>query len=339
MRARYLVFRPFSLAGTLWMLLATIKRKLRNCERFELVRIDMRDVELFVAVVDRGSITEGAQSVGLSLSAASSRITAMEKGFGLSLLLRGRGGVVPTPAGEAFMARGRSMVAQADDLVEVLRHHRDGQASRIRLASNTSAVDALTEFLASTLSRFPDLHVVLEEAPSTDVARRVREGSADLGVVSVLHSDTGLAVHRLWADPLVIVRAPRPLDSAASMNDDAEVTFEEAIRGPMIGLTEGVPLQAFIDEHAHRLGVTPDYRVRLPTLGAVYAVASTGAGTAILPQGTARRLGAPERLVHPMSEPWAQRQALLLTRTDGSASGVEASFVEAMLRYRNEVLG
>lgn len=300
----------------------------------------MRDVELFVAVVDRGSITEGAQSVRLSLSAASSRITAMEKGFGVSLLLRGRGGVVPTPAGETFMARGRSMVAQADDLVEVLRNHRDGQASRIRLASNTSAVDALTEFLASTLSRFPDLQLVLEEAPSTDVARRVREGSADLGVVSVLHSDTGLAVHRLWADPLVIVRAPQPSGSAASVADDAtEISFEEAIRGPMIGLTEGIPLQTFIDEHAHRLGVTPVYRVRLPTLGAVYAVASTGAGTAILPQGTARRLGAPEKLVHPMSEPWAQRQALLLTRADESASQVEASFAEAMLRYRNEVLG
>lgn len=304
------------------------------------MRVDLRDVELFVAVVGQGSITEGAQSVGLSLSAASSRITSLEKSFGVTLLLRGRGGVVPTAAGEAFMAHGRRLVGQADDLVEALRDHRDEQGSRIRLASNTSAVDALTEFLASTLSRFPDLHLVLEEASSTDVARRVREGSADLGVVSVLQSDTGLTVHGLWADPLVIVRVPRLLDSAAPEADDAtKIPFEEAIREPMIGLTEGVPLQAFIEEHAHRLGVTPDYRVRLPTLGAVYAVASTGAGTAILPQGTARRLGAPESLVHPMSEPWAQRQALLLTRADKSTSKVEASFVDAMLRYRNEVLG
>lgn len=45
------------------------------------MRIETGDVELLVAVVDRGSITDGAQAVGLSLSTASSRITALEKGF------------------------------------------------------------------------------------------------------------------------------------------------------------------------------------------------------------------------------------------------------------------
>jgi DNA-binding transcriptional LysR family regulator len=179
--------------------------------------------------------------------------------------------------------------------------------------------------------------VVLEEMPSADVVRQVREGGADLGVVSVLHSDTGLMVHKLWRDPLVIVstapssHVPTPVEDGAAV-----IPFTEAVRGPMIGLTEGVPLQTFIDEHAHRLGVTPDYRVRLPTLAAVYAVASTGAGTAVLPLGTARRLGAPEKIVHHMAEPWAHRQALLLSRADKKASRSEASFVEAILRYRRE---
>lgn len=301
------------------------------------MRVDLRDLELFVAVVDKGSITEGAQAVGLSLSAASSRITALEKSLGVSLLLRRRAGVVTTPAGDELVAHGRAIVTQADDLVEAMRGHQAGQARRIRLASNTSATDTLTEFLAFTLSRFTDLHVVLEEMPSTEVARRVREGRADLGVVSVPPSDTDLTVHELWADPLVIVRAPRPSDPTGV--DAAPVTFAEVIQGPMIGLSEGAPLQAFVDEHARDLGVVPDYRVRLPTLGAVYAVAGTGAGSAVLPLGTARRLGAPPRVVHRMTEPWAQRTALLLTRADRAASEVESAFVEAMLRYRSEAEG
>lgn len=302
------------------------------------MRIETRDVELLVAVVNRGSITEGAQSVGLSLSAASSRITALEKGLGATLLVRGHGGVAPTPAGETFVQRGRMMVAQADDLLQELRHQRDGESRRIRLASDTSAMDALTEFLASTMSRFPDLHVALEETTSTEAARRVRDGGADLGVVSVPPRDPGLSVQQLWSDPLVVVCAPQLLGGAVPDDDAAGAPFESAIRGPMIGLTEGVPLQSYIDEHLSQRGVTPDYRVRLPTLGAVYAVASTGAGAAILPQGTARRLGAPDKLVHPIAQPWAQRQALLLTRAEHKGSPIQSSFVEAMLCYRQELV-
>ncbi|WP_197052085.1 LysR substrate-binding domain-containing protein [Kocuria sp. ZOR0020] len=248
--------------------------------------------------------------------------------------------MAPTPAGEAFVQRGRLMMAQADDLLQELRHQRDGESRRIRLASNTSAMDALTEFLASTMSRFPDLHVALEETTSTEVARRVRDGGADLGVVSVPPRDPGLTVQQLWSDPLVVVCAPQLLGGAVSDdNDDAAgAPFESVIRGPMIGLTEGVPLQSYIDEHLSQRGVTTDYRVRLPTPGAVYAVASTGAGAAILPQGTARRLGAPDKLVHPIAQPWAQRQALLLTRADHKGSPIQSSFVEAMLRYRQELV-
>ncbi|WP_261624534.1 LysR family transcriptional regulator [Nesterenkonia marinintestina] len=294
---------------------------------------DLRDVALVVAVADHGSITEGARALGLSLSAASSRITALEKSRGVNLLIRSRRGVVPTSAGADFIVRGGQLLAQAEGLVDMLRHHRDGQADHVRMASNTSAADALTEFLAAALSRFPKLRVVLDEVPSEEVARRVRDGDADLGVVSLLDSEAGLAVHPLWGDPLVIVGAP-----LRGASDDASptLTFEEVIRGPMIGLTEGSPLQVFVDEQATRLGIDIDYRLRLPSLGAVYDVATTGAGTAILPLGTARRLGAPDEAVHGMPESWTQRRAMLLIRSDRSASSSGDPFVEAMLRYRNE---
>ena len=40
---------------------------------------DLTDLELFLQVVDRGSITQGAERAHLSLASASARITAMEK--------------------------------------------------------------------------------------------------------------------------------------------------------------------------------------------------------------------------------------------------------------------
>ena|ERR1700759_3244039 len=60
---------------------------------------DLTDLELFLQVVDQGSITQGAEHTHLSLASASARITAMEKALGAKLLDRHRRGVVPSPTG------------------------------------------------------------------------------------------------------------------------------------------------------------------------------------------------------------------------------------------------
>lgn len=291
--------------------------------------LSLRDLALFVAVVDAGSITAGAHAEGMSLSSASARISGLETRQGVVLLRRNRGGVVPTVAGEAFAVHARLLLQEAGELDRAMGRFRDGPAELIRVVSNTSAVDALTEFLAASLARFATMRITVAETTSADAAARLREGNADIGVVSALPEPNGITSRELWADPLVIVaRAPRSARSA--------VTFDEAIRSPLVGLAQGSPLQTLIDGQARALGVTPVYRVRLPTLEAVYAVASTGAGAAIIPLGTAHRLRAAPAIVHPIEEGWAKRQARLITRTSHRVSPLQQTFIDALLSYRDE---
>lgn len=103
-------------------------------------------------------------------------------------------------------------------------------------------------------------------------------------------------------------------------------TSEEALKGSMIGLSAGIPLQTYIDEHLRRDGITPDYRVRLTTLSAVYVVASTGVGSAILPLGTVRRLVVRTKPVLPIEEPRAQRDAWMLVKEGRTLAAVEKFF-------------
>lgn len=139
----------------------------------------------------------------------------------------------------------------------------------------------------------------------------------------MLESRTGLEAHLLWEDPLMIVST-------------SAKTSVEALKGPMIGLSAGIPLQTYIDAHLERDGITPNYRVCLPTLSAVYAVASTGGGSAILPLGTTRRLGVRTKNVLPIEEPWAQRDAWILVKEGRTLDDVEKSFIDALLSFRDE---
>lgn len=297
---------------------------------------ELRDLALFVAVVTEGSITAGAHHLGLSLSAASTRISALERDHGLTLLHRGRRGVTPTHAGEVLAEHARRVLAESADLERTLAAHGRGLRYEIRLASNSSAVDTLTEFLAAHLARFPQTTVVLSETSSVHAVELVAARAADLAVVSSRPSGEGLRIHPLWDDRLVVVGMParsRPHPAGAR----TPVTFADVVRTPIIGLTAGKPLQELIEQQALDVGVTLAYRVRLPSLEAVCAVASTGAAPAIVPLGTARRAGLPDSAILPLTEPWGTRQAHLVARSSEESPAPTRQFVDALIRYRHEV--
>ena len=84
------------------------------------MRFDFTDLNLFRHIVEAGSITHGAERSNLALAAASTRVRKMELAFGTALLVRGRAGVTPTPAGRTLLQHARGILAQTERLQEDL---------------------------------------------------------------------------------------------------------------------------------------------------------------------------------------------------------------------------
>src|SRR5262249_54275786 len=76
-----------------------------SASRRVFAQIDLRDLELFVAIAEAGSITHGAQHEHLSLPAASARLRAMERAVGTALVVRGRRGGTPAEGARGRRAR------------------------------------------------------------------------------------------------------------------------------------------------------------------------------------------------------------------------------------------
>lgn len=294
---------------------------------------DVDDLALFLEIVDSGSITAGARHRNLSLPAASARISALERKHGVQLFYRSRRGTSPTAGGKLLAELARRVLAESRELDRHMAAHSQGSRHEIRMASNNSAMDTLTEFLASALVRFPHTTMIFNEMSSTEAISQVATGAVHIAVVSEPPQTGTCQVRELWADPLVVVGP----DTIRTGKAD-HLNLKEVLRGQLIGLTEGNPLQDLIDHKAFGLGIATSYRVRLPSLSAVCAVASTGAGSAIVPLGTARRAGIPASAITPLGEPWAQRQALLVALDFNALSQPVTTFAEALMRYRTEVI-
>ena len=85
------------------------------------MRFDLVDLQLFIAVAETRSITNGAAKVHLALASASERIKGLEEALGVVLLTRGRRGVELTPAGESLLDHARVVLHNVEAMRGDLR--------------------------------------------------------------------------------------------------------------------------------------------------------------------------------------------------------------------------
>jgi DNA-binding transcriptional LysR family regulator len=270
------------------------------------LRFDLPDLRLFLAVLDAGSITAGAERVHLSLAAASERLRAMEDHAGVVLLERLPKGVRSTAAGEALAHHARLIQRQSALLQGELAEHARGNRGRVRLMVNTAAMsEALPGALAPWLAAHPHIEVELLERSSQDIASAVQAGVVELGILSDASAPQALQLQPFARDTLVALLPPLHAQADAQAIDFAELAGQ-----PFIGLPPGSALQQHLDAHAAGLGIQISYRVRLRSFGAIGEMVAAGVGVAVVPAATLPRLDASVRGV-PLREPWAQRSLCL----------------------------
>jgi molybdate transport repressor ModE-like protein len=184
--------------------------------------LDVGRLRLLREVGLRGSIAAAARAVGLTASAVSQHITALERETGLALLDR-------SPRGVALTGAGRLLAERTGELLEVLQATRADVerltgtvGGRVTITAVASAAATFVSAAAMALrADAPELDVVVAAAePATSIGRLLA-GDAELAVVDEydgvpLALPEGMSTTPLGDEPLVLVhprgqRVPRSL--------------------------------------------------------------------------------------------------------------------------------
>jgi DNA-binding transcriptional LysR family regulator len=285
-----------------------------------LLHFDLIDLRLFRHAVEAGSITRGAERAHLALAAASTRIRHMEEDLGAALLVRGRQGVTPTPAGLTLLKHARAILAQAERLREDLGAFSGGLAGQVRMFANTNAlIEFLPEVLSAFLAAHPQVSVDLEERLSDEIVGLVAEGVADIGIVAGTVETGRLETFPFREDRFVLVVAR---DHALAGRRD--IAFEEVLDHDLVGLDRASALQRFLTGKAARIGKPLRLRVQLRSFDAVCRLVECGVGLGVVPETTARRaVRAMSLAIVPLEDPWARRELTICVRglADLTSSG------------------
>ncbi|MCX5581187.1 LysR family transcriptional regulator [Kaistia terrae] len=136
------------------------------------LRENLNDLLAFSVVARERNFTRAAGQLGISQSALSHTIRALEERLGLRLLTRTTRSVSATAAGERLLATLTPSLAEIENELKALASFRDTPAGTIRLTAPDFAVEGLLwPKLAPLLRAFPDIKLeITVDYALTDIA-------------------------------------------------------------------------------------------------------------------------------------------------------------------------
>jgi len=282
-----------------------------NPERHMTRPLDPVSLQHFVAVCEEGSIARAAARESLVASALSKRLAALEAEVGVSLLVRRRRGVEPTPAGEALLARSRELLSALERARVELGAFGQGVQGSVRvLASSSVLAEMLPEDIGRFMAQHPGLNISLDERTSPEIVRCLREGAADLGVLWDFADLNGLQVLPYRSDHLCVAMSPgHPLARRPALS------YADTLDQVSVGVAPGGLMDQLLRRQAALLGRVPAHRVQVSSMDAACRIVAAGLGLAVLPREVAvPHAGAGRLALVPLSEPWALRRFVVVTR-------------------------
>lgn len=291
--------------------------------------LDPVTLRLFVAACEERNIARAAAREALVPSAVSKRIAAVEAAIGSPLLVRGRRGIEPTPAGDVLLRQAREVLSALARTEAELTEFASGLQGSVRVLASVSALaEQLPDDIAAFLAQHEKVRVTLDERVSSEIVRSVREGAADLGVLWDASETEGLLAVPYRRDRLCVALHPaHPLARRRRLH------FAQTLAHPAIGVAPGGMMDLLLRREAARLGTTLSYRIQIASFDSACRIVAAGLGLAILPrEATAPFALSAGLAMVPLADAWAERRFVVVARGEGTLGASGRQLMEHLRR-------
>ena len=246
-----------------------------------MARENYNDLLAFLAVARERSFTRAAAQLGVSQSALSHTIRALETRIGLRLLTRTTRSVSPTEAGERLF---RSLAPSFDTIdvaVAALSELRDKPAGTLRITtSEHAATTILWPVVAELLLDYPDIKVeVSTDSSLTDIAAERFDAGIRLGE-QVAQDMVAVPIGPPMR--MAVVGTPGYLASRSPVKTPRDLTGHDCINLRL--MTRGGLYAWEFEKGRHVLNVRVEGRLTFNSSRQVIEAALAGFGLACLPE-------------------------------------------------------
>lgn len=241
-------------------------------------KIRLRQVEVFHAIMDCGSVSAAAISLGTSQPTASRVLADLEHLVGFPLFWRSNNRLLPTPEAHALFREVQANYTCLDRLDRMAKRLATAEAGTLRIAAAPSvAISLLPAAMREFLKTRPDVHMQLEVHAPEDVQDCVQNRDFDLGITAIPEVDDTLE-----SSPLCQVEAVCILLEDTPLAAKRVIHPEDLDGKPFISLGHPSESRRKIDHVFRSAGVHPTVLAETKTASVACALVNQGIGISIL---------------------------------------------------------
>ena len=297
--------------------------------------MDLRQLEIAVAIIDQGGISRAATALGITQPSVSQSLHKLEAELGVALFRRSGRTVGLTDAGRAFEGPARAVLRGVTTLEVTVAAHRELTAGVLRIGTlPTLAASVAAGVIATFRQRHPAVTVqIADERRPPRLLDMVADGRCELAFSEYATRRPGLVSVPLGRQELVAVLPP---DATVPATGGLSLAALAAL--PMVLAPPGTSIREQFGAACEQLGLTPWVAVEVPQREAIVPLVVAGAGATVAPPEQAREAAAAGArvisldppmwrelsLIHPDRDPSPAAAAMLAIARQATSAAVAA---------------
>jgi DNA-binding transcriptional LysR family regulator len=296
--------------------------------------MNLRQLEVFHAVMRAGTVTGAARLLGVTQPSVSTVLKHCETQLRIALFRRIGGRLQPTPEAEAILPDIEAIFARLDSVGRQLRDLKGGSIGTLSLAGAYPIANGyLAAAVASFMAERPGVRVVLQALASSELLDRVisREIELGIGLEPIVHPEVETEV-LVSSGIACVMREDHPLAA------QPEVAIRQLDGLPIITFLPRAPLRGYVDRALSDAGIVPRISMQVNMSMTGMALAFHGAGIALVEPFLLNTFPLPG-LVARRLRPGIEMKALLIRARSAPRSAIMGHFVAHLRREVGRLVG
>lgn len=252
------------------------------------MHITFRQMRLFLALADSGSVGAAARAMHVTQPTASMQLKEVTDSVGVPLYEVVSKKVFLTDAGRDLAHTARQIAHTWDAFTQKVDGTRGLTRGTLRVAVVSTAKHFVPRVLGTFCAAHPGVDIALEILNRDAVVTRLRDNRDDLYIMSMPPKDMALADTILMPNPLVLIAAP-----SHPLAQRKRLALRALADMPFILREAGSGTRMAIDAHFRRLRFKAHVRLALGSNEAVRESVAAGLGIGVLSRHALAALAQP----------------------------------------------
>jgi len=276
--------------------------------------MDIRQLEVFLAVMECSSVTRAAERIGLSPGAVSLQLQNLAAELRTDLFVRSGKHLAPTPAALRLEERARGVTRGMRQIQQEFAGDPSADGRPFHFATGaTSLIHHLGHPLRLLRKKFPQTPIQITVQPTEEMVAGLRDRRYDLALISLPYPHEDLTILPLFEEELLVLRPSR---TQVRRWHVGTLAAEELQGQPFVLYPKRSNMRTIIEACFRELEITPRVIMEADDTEVMKKLVESGFGHSMLPEYALHARPHYYQIFRAGGKRVARQQALAMVRSE-----------------------